>query len=114
MSYTPTNWVNGDTITATKMNKIEQGIADAGSGGGGGGAFIVNDVEGTLDKTWQEIWDSAETGIVMIKYSTETEIDYYLVAMVNTDGESYWGLRTNTDDFYEASSASSYPVLSGM
>lgn len=28
MSYTPTEWVNGDTITAEKLNKIEQGIAD--------------------------------------------------------------------------------------
>lgn len=34
MSYTPTTWTTGDTITATAMNKIENGIADAGSGGG--------------------------------------------------------------------------------
>lgn len=32
MSYTPTNWTTGDTITATKLNKMEQGIADGGSG----------------------------------------------------------------------------------
>lgn len=32
MSYTPTTWTTGDTITATKLNKIEQGIADAGGG----------------------------------------------------------------------------------
>lgn len=30
MSYTPTEWKNGDTITASAMNKIEQGIASAG------------------------------------------------------------------------------------
>lgn len=30
MSYTPTEWKNGDTITATAMNKIENGIANAG------------------------------------------------------------------------------------
>lgn len=29
MSYTPTTWVTGDTITATKLNKMEQGIAGA-------------------------------------------------------------------------------------
>lgn len=28
MSYTPTTWVNGDTITAEKLNKMEQGIAN--------------------------------------------------------------------------------------
>lgn len=33
MSYTPTNWVTGDTVTATKMNKLEQGVANAGDGG---------------------------------------------------------------------------------
>lgn len=32
MAYTPTEWNCGDTITAEKMNKIEQGIADSGGG----------------------------------------------------------------------------------
>lgn len=31
MAYTPTTWVTGDTVTATKMNKIENGIANAGN-----------------------------------------------------------------------------------
>ena len=30
MAYTPTTWTTGDTITATAMNKIENGIAGAG------------------------------------------------------------------------------------
>jgi len=29
MAYTPTTWVSGDTIDATKLNKIEQGIVSA-------------------------------------------------------------------------------------
>lgn len=29
MSYTPTTWTTGDTITATAMNKIENGIANS-------------------------------------------------------------------------------------
>lgn len=32
MSYTPTSWTTGDTITAAAMNKIENGIANAGGG----------------------------------------------------------------------------------
>ena len=32
MSYTPTTWSTGDTITASAMNKIENGIANAGGG----------------------------------------------------------------------------------
>lgn len=31
MSYTPTTWTTGDTITASAMNKIENGIAGAGN-----------------------------------------------------------------------------------
>lgn len=30
MSYTPNTWATGDTITAAKLNNIEQGIANAG------------------------------------------------------------------------------------
>lgn len=30
MTYNPTTWNTGDTITATAMNKIENGIANAG------------------------------------------------------------------------------------
>lgn len=30
MAYTPTEWATGDVITAQKLNKMEQGIADAG------------------------------------------------------------------------------------
>ena len=31
MSYTPTTWATGDTITAAGLNKMEQGIAGAGT-----------------------------------------------------------------------------------
>lgn len=58
MAYTPTNWTTGDTINATAMNKIENGIANAGS------ALIVTmDISGVLDKTYKEIWDALEDGI---------------------------------------------------
>lgn len=33
MSYTPTTWNTGDTITPSALNKIEQGIAEGGGGG---------------------------------------------------------------------------------
>ena len=32
MSYTPKEWVCGETITADALNHIEQGIADSGGG----------------------------------------------------------------------------------
>lgn len=58
MSYTPTTWNTGDTITASALNKIEQGIAD----GGGGGATIITDSSGTLDKTYAEIYNLVNSG----------------------------------------------------
>ena len=32
MSYTPTTWATGDVITAEKLNNMEDGIVNAGSG----------------------------------------------------------------------------------
>ena len=71
MSYTPTTWTTGDTITASAMNKIENGIADAG----GGGALICtvaynDDLGGmALDKTVQEIYNALIGGTpVYAKY----------------------------------------------
>lgn len=61
MAYSPTTWATGDTVTATKMNKIEQGIANAGS------ALIVSSsyVNGaeTMNKTVQEIYDALTNGV---------------------------------------------------
>jgi hypothetical protein len=50
MAYEPTNWKAGDVVTAAKLNKMEQGIANA--------VLIVHDNDGVLDKTWQEIHDA--------------------------------------------------------
>lgn len=80
MAYTPTTWATGDTITASAMNKIENGIASAG------GALIVNtngasqnacgeyDYNETLDATFAEIYDTlAEGKPVYIKRHIETD-----------------------------------------
>lgn len=54
MSYTPTSWQNGDVITSAKLNKIENGIANAG--GGTDILFATIDTSTrALDKTWQEL-----------------------------------------------------------
>ena len=73
MSYTPTSWSTGDTITAQAMNKIENGIANA--------AFICHTDEnnadatpsGTLDKTFEEIYTALKDGTpVYVAAGTET------------------------------------------
>lgn len=47
MSYTPTTWTTGDTITATAMNKIENGIANPGRVA----IVCVDTTDGTLSGT---------------------------------------------------------------
>lgn len=41
MAYEPTVWASGDTITSAKLNKLENGLAEASGGGGGGGDVMV-------------------------------------------------------------------------
>lgn len=62
MSYTPTNWQTGDTITADKLNNMENGIKNANE------PFIITltpteqDLSGTTDKTAQEIYNAYMAG----------------------------------------------------
>ena len=41
MAYTPTNWITGDVITATKLNNAETGIDDAHD--------LIDDLQEQLD-----------------------------------------------------------------
>ena len=93
----------GETIALIK--------AFGGSGGGssGGGVLVVHDVEGTLDKTWQEIWDAAGTVPAYVVISDSTEIDWDQIAVVLANTHR---LSTASGVFYQAESANDYPVLS--
>ncbi len=72
--YTPTVWAAGDTVTAAKLNKMEQGIADGYSSGGGLVVHVNQSGDTyTLDKTWQEIWDAMESGQSVLVVNIESE-----------------------------------------
>jgi len=64
MSYEPTVWKTGDVVTSAKLNKLEQGVA--GGGSGGGALLLHEDENGTLDKTYAEIAEAAQTSVVMV------------------------------------------------
>ena len=59
MSYERHTWVTGETITAEKLNNLEEGISS------GGGAFIVeyNASTEAMTKTYKEIWDAMVAGL---------------------------------------------------
>ncbi len=88
-SYTPTTWANGDIITAEKLNNIEQGIANAGGSSDNG--LIVYDGEGVLNKTWQEIHDAFHNvGDVLIYYYNEgISVGAFVVGSVASNDNTY-------------------------
>lgn len=141
MSYTPTTWATGDTITAVKLNKMEQGIAD-----GGGGALIaeVSNAQAfqyedglvygdTLDTTFGDIYDALSAGIpVYVKraftlssnaYGTgllsvlgavvyDDKYKVYVASYANASAGN-WTAKPGIAVF-TASNASAYPVASAM
>ena len=79
MSYTPTTWTTGDTITATKLNKIENGIASAGGGVSG----LCTDTSDTLDKSYNDI-DAMITAGVLPFLIINKEV--YYASFIDNDG----------------------------
>ena len=90
MSYTPTVWQTGDTITAEKLNKLENGVA---SGGGSGEPdFIIwwDEDLGTFKakgKSFSELCAKLQSGAPLTAYNN----DGYLMPMVSryVDNGSY-------------------------
>ena len=70
MSYTQHEWTTGETITAAKLNNIEEGIEEAAQSGGGGSLIVHYDnTTGEMDKTVQEIYDAMTSGTpVFLEY----------------------------------------------
>ncbi len=57
MAYTKTNWKDGDVISAEKMNKIEQGIEDAGASGGSSDVFVADSINTSFAEMYQAVQD---------------------------------------------------------
>lgn len=75
MSYEKHTWETGETITAEKLNNLEDGVAS-----GGVGIFVVNDINGTLDATWNQIYQEIIANnkiIFVVVYSGSFDDGYY-------------------------------------
>jgi hypothetical protein len=108
MSYEKQNWKNGDVITESKLNHMEDGIAT------GGGVLVVDTTFDeqtevtTLGKTWQEIYDAP---VAFLKDESNTGKNLVFVEAVYTFGGAYKidaGTLT-----YSAESANDYPASQG-
>lgn len=111
MSYEPTQWKAGDTVTSAKLNKLEQGVAN------GGGIQIIHaimneDNPPTLDKTWQEIHDGGFGVIVtdegsIITYSPIILIYEFEIIALARLGQEFSPI------IFTAGSANDYPSYGG-
>ncbi len=82
MSYQPTNWKAGDTVTSAKLNKIEEGIANSSN------ILIVQDENGTLNKTWREIAE-ADISFIVYKNTTPFVKGILIVLCIINDAKGY-------------------------
>lgn len=117
MSYEKQTWAKGDIVTSAKLNHMEDGIAS------GGGSIIVHETydestgKGTLDKTWQQIFDALSNSDVVIVRDGETSHMRDYVCGAYSDREIYYVTTTYTETHklngYSADSANGYPSIEG-
>ena len=108
MSYTPTEWKTGDIVSSQRLNKLEEGVKDAYE------VMVINDNDGTLDKTWQEIYDAMAQGklcVIRTDFGTpEGGIFNGAVNNVVLESGEYL-VKVGSDRPYSASSATGYPAV---
>lgn len=99
---------------ADQANNIQEAISMMEFGGGTGGGFmVINDNNGTLDKTWQEIYDAMKQG----KFCTIRVDSGNIISGISTNVIS--NIDSTQGDYtvsigdgsyrYKASSATEYP-----
>jgi len=112
MAYTKNTWQTGDIVTSAKLNNMEEGIAnayplyvDA--------TFVTGeyDMTGTLNKTWQEIYDAYSAGRLIIVNehgeNMSTKVEMATAAHVEVGDEPY---HVYTSEYtYSSATASGYP-----
>ena len=108
MSYTPTEWKAGDTVTSEKLNKLEQGVASNGA------LILQANREGfveTLDYTWKEIYDAALAGrsIFLKHYNDGDEIYSALSDFYSRANSQSRVVRFYDYGMFEAASENEYP-----
>lgn len=97
-------------MTTGEVIALIKAFGGSGGGSSGGGVLVVHDVEGTLDKTWQEIHDAMESSLVVVlRNSTDTN----LVNGVAYESELDDPYAVNSYDQYFCSNTNDYPSSGG-
>ena len=95
------------------------GALEWAEGGSGGGVIVVHDVDGTLDKTWQEIRDAFVSGGVRIVKEDEYGAEFVVIVIGTESGDDSGGWAVYTSKTgnwhpqpYATNSADGYPTIS--
>lgn len=97
MAYTPNVWTCGDTITADKLNRLEQAVAELSQSGGQGSETLILRQQETqedsdkiyYDKTFNEVYDALENGqrvIEMVGGSEDSDVSQTVITYANANG----------------------------
>ena len=114
MSYTPTNWQTGDTVTAEKLNNMESGIEAAKS------SFIIQltptaqDFSGVMDKTGDEIYAAYQAGRIIEGHIGALGTHFVFTAFSETnDGQSVDGVYASAFVLYSEETDMLIQVITG-
>ena len=115
MSYSPTNWKNGDIVTAEKLNNLENGVQEALAGGV---LFVPCNLDLgmkytlTATKTAGEIYTAAQNGaLIVFSYTAEASIVYLLPIEVTFADDAGYVFNLNSEFIPQLSAptAEDYP-----
>ena len=113
MSYTPTTWQTGDTITAAGLNKMENGIEAAAN------PFVITctptaeDFSGTLDKTVAEITAAVKAGMRIV-FEIDASESGLGMNTIRFDGNSALEFPDGDDMWYSVEGFFIVSELSGI
>ena len=121
MGYNKTTWQTGDTVTAEKLNNMENGIAANDKFFMTSIVYYEDGDYSEIQNTWQELYNAMEAGkiIYCLDHNTENNDDTYLLYMITYVGftnEEYYtvtlhNVSAGDSQSFEASSASSKPII---
>ena len=111
MAYIKNTWQTGDVVTSEKLNNIEQGVAAACPVLFVHESYDASSHTYALDKTWQEIFDAMEVGLVIllpVNENNETAVTHDFIKSASVD--EYSGkFYISAGETYATSTSNGYP-----
>lgn len=97
MSYEPTEWKSGDVVTSAKLNKMEQGISEAGSGLPAVTSDDNGDVLAVVEGEWAKAAPSGSNVVILDETAMQTKTYNDYIAYANA-GKIIFVLFTGTGE----------------